>query len=386
VVKATVVPTEAAGRAPQGASSRDFDQWAVVSDVSGTEQETGYNGSESSRPTYMPRLPIAPTTDRYSEPVATQHDAPEVWSHSQGRVASSSSGGQEYDQSNNRTSGSEIGTYQRASDTLDPMPDTYVRDNRTNPPLRSNVYDSSDLRSPSDGQSTMREVPYSSSRPVQSARDGAGGLASSGQGSDARYSFQSPPEVPNSSSNSWTSSSGSSPPDSFRQPEAESIQSQDGTYTVRPNDSYWTIAMRAYGSGACFKALAEHNRKKHPEPDRLRVGDVILLPPQSQLQQSYPQLCPKPVHSNIARRRASAIRTISGDSNARIYVVESGDTLYDIARFELGKASRWDEIVELNADVLGKDLDYLTPGMKLILPKDRSSDSVTQRVNSAYPR
>ena len=35
-----------------------------------------------------------------------------------------------------------------------------------------------------------------------------------------------------------------------------------------------------------------------------------------------------------------------------------GDTLFNIARYELGKASRWVEIYEFNRDLLGKDFNY----------------------------
>ena len=37
-------------------------------------------------------------------------------------------------------------------------------------------------------------------------------------------------------------------------------QRSDGKYEVQPNDSYWTISERLYGTGAYFKALTQHNR------------------------------------------------------------------------------------------------------------------------------
>jgi nucleoid-associated protein YgaU len=52
----------------------------------------------------------------------------------------------------------------------------------------------------------------------------------------------------------------------------------------------------------------------------------------------------------------------------RTYTVAEGESLFDIARAELGKASRWAEIYDLNVDVLDKDLDSLTPGTKIVLP------------------
>ena len=65
----------------------------------------------------------------------------------------------------------------------------------------------------------------------------------------------------------------------------------------------------------------------------------------------------------------------------RTYTVAQGDSLFDIARCELGKASRWAEIYDLNADVLGKNIDSLAPGTQIILPDDnlQKADTMTRR-------
>jgi nucleoid-associated protein YgaU len=60
--------------------------------------------------------------------------------------------------------------------------------------------------------------------------------------------------------------------------------------------------------------------------------------------------------------------------------VQEGDTLFDIARYELGKAARWAELYELNREAIGNDIDFLRPGMELILPNDGArGDSVTRQ-------
>jgi nucleoid-associated protein YgaU len=70
-----------------------------------------------------------------------------------------------------------------------------------------------------------------------------------------------------------------------------------------------------------------------------------------------------------------------------VYVVAQGDTLFDIARYELGKASRWAEIYELNRDVLGEDFDYLKPGLELTMPsKGQPTDSFTRQHDSRLKR
>jgi hypothetical protein len=86
-------------------------------------------------------------------------------------------------------------------------------------------------------------------------------------------------------------------------------------------------------------------------------------------------------------------------STGRMYTVTDGDTLFEIARHELGKPSRWAEIYQLNRDVLGEDFDYLRPGTQLILPADAGSvgnpanrlgpssgNTATRQPDAFYPR
>jgi nucleoid-associated protein YgaU len=158
---------------------------------------------------------------------------------------------------------------------------------------------------------------------------------------------------------------------------------------VQPNDNYWAISQKLYGTGAYFKALAHHNRAKIPNEHDLQLGDVVMAPDASDLHKAYPDLCPKPAHREAARRRSLAGGTQTPIGLGRVYMVQEGDNLFDIARHELGKATRWTEIVDLNREVLGaslEDLNYLTPGMKLILPQDRSAGELTRRPGSLYQR
>lgn len=162
-------------------------------------------------------------------------------------------------------------------------------------------------------------------------------------------------------------------------------QANPGTYVIQPNDNYWTISQKLYGTGAYFQALAEHNRKRFPDETRLRAGEAIDAPAVAELEKSYPSLCPNPNHRDATKRHLSVVGT-PRRLGGRTYVVQEGDTLFDIARFELGKAARWAEIYELNRDVLGAEFDHLTPGMQLILPGDQPADTVTQQPDRIYRR
>ena len=145
---------------------------------------------------------------------------------------------------------------------------------------------------------------------------------------------------------------------------------EDGTYDVQPNDSFWTVSEKIYGTGAYFKALEELNRGKALD-GRLKVGQNILAPDVSELEKKYPSLCPKENHREVLQNRNATLVSAHNLRGTRSYTVVEGDTLFDIARYELGKASRWAEIYDLNQNVLGKDFDYLVPGTELALPEDK---------------
>ena len=63
--------------------------------------------------------------------------------------------------------------------------------------------------------------------------------------------------------------------DAASRPKPARVAVPNGKYKVQPNDNYWTISEKVYGSGNYFKAIHEHNRVQHPESDSLSVGEVI---------------------------------------------------------------------------------------------------------------
>lgn len=52
----------------------------------------------------------------------------------------------------------------------------------------------------------------------------------------------------------------------------------------------------------------------------------------------------------------------------RGYQVHAGESLFDIARYELGSAARWIEIYDLNTASLGDQLESLPDGTRLVIP------------------
>jgi WXG100 family type VII secretion target len=52
-----------------------------------------------------------------------------------------------------------------------------------------------------------------------------------------------------------------------------------GTYRVRPGDNLWAIAQRTYGDGQFWHAIYRANMGLGHDPNLIRVGDLIHLPP-----------------------------------------------------------------------------------------------------------
>jgi nucleoid-associated protein YgaU len=68
----------------------------------------------------------------------------------------------------------------------------------------------------------------------------------------------------------------------------------------------------------------------------------------------------------------------------RKYRVKEGDTLFTIARYELGRASRWVDVYNRNRDMLGDDFNNLKPGMMLLLPDAENPDRVAEPPRGTY--
>ncbi len=145
-------------------------------------------------------------------------------------------------------------------------------------------------------------------------------------------------------------------PESNVDEQATSIVSQDG-------DSFWLIAQRVYGDGRLFNALYEFNRNQVKTFNDVPVGTRISTPSIAELQQKWPQLCPR-----------DSLFTAKNTEAASIYTSLEGDTLFDIARDQLGQASRYMEIMQLNAEKLPRDIGHATPipaGVQIALPVQR---------------
>jgi len=163
-------------------------------------------------------------------------------------------------------------------------------------------------------------------------------------------------------------------------PLSEPLVPNNGEYIVRPNDNYWRISRKVYGTARYFAALAKHNEPIIPDPRHMKPGIKISTPSKEQLEQQYSNLLPV----MAAPRPVGAVMTSPHAPKAGYYVEADGhpayrigpsDTLSSISQKTLGRSTRWEEIYLLNKDrITGPD--SLAVGAILLLPHDASQTRV----------
>ena len=135
-----------------------------------------------------------------------------------------------------------------------------------------------------------------------------------------------------------------------------------GSYTVQPNDSFWTIAKRVYGSGEYARALAQYNSSL-VSPQSLTVSVQIKTPPVETLERQFPGLCPSRGLASSAASTANA-----APAGTRVYIVDQEESVMEIARRELGSILYCSQVYALNQEQLSGSVDRVKPGVRLLLP------------------
>jgi len=147
-------------------------------------------------------------------------------------------------------------------------------------------------------------------------------------------------------------------------------------YVVQPQDNFWTISRKKYGTSRYFQALAELNKSRIPDPSRMRPGMKVSTPPAELLEERYSQYLPPGTKVQVAAAEEDAKSTPTGffvkPDGTATYRTGEHDTLSDIAARHLGRSSRWIQIYEMNRDKLSSP-NQLKVGIELTLPGDASS-------------
>jgi nucleoid-associated protein YgaU len=140
------------------------------------------------------------------------------------------------------------------------------------------------------------------------------------------------------------------------------------SYVVIEGDSLEAIAKKHYGARegikpSNVKRIFEANKGILKSPERLSVGQKLTIPALSGGSMSPTVVIQTPTPSNPSPKP-----TVASSQGQRTYTVKEGDSLWKIATSQLGKGTRWQEILKLNADTLKNNEDNLEVGMKLHLP------------------
>lgn len=141
---------------------------------------------------------------------------------------------------------------------------------------------------------------------------------------------------------------------------------REEVYQVQPGDNYWTISRRFYGTARFFAGLAEYNKHRIPQPERMKPGMYVLVPDLNLLQQKYPQLTGGDQGSAEPEQPPGFF--VSQDGHP-CYRVGQGDTLTEISQRHLGRMSRWVQIYGMNKERI-PDPNALKLGTILRLPAD----------------
>jgi nucleoid-associated protein YgaU len=148
-------------------------------------------------------------------------------------------------------------------------------------------------------------------------------------------------------------------------------------YVVQPQDNFWTISRKKYGTSRYFQALAELNKARIPDPARMRPGMKVSTPPAETLEERYGQFLPAGTKVQVTAAEETSAKSapigffISPDGTPKFRTSEH-DTLSEIAAKHLGRSSRWIQIYEMNRDKLSSP-NQVKVGTELALPGDASN-------------
>ena len=130
-------------------------------------------------------------------------------------------------------------------------------------------------------------------------------------------------------------------------------------HTVQSGDTFASLADVYYGSQRYMQFLIDANPQIQ-RPDQLKIGVEIRIPPKPEDQPV--------VTADAQTPQRPAATPAKPVGSGRTYTVRDGDSFWGIAQRELGDGNRWQELFELNKDVVKGVPRNLKPGQVLTLP------------------
>lgn len=133
-------------------------------------------------------------------------------------------------------------------------------------------------------------------------------------------------------------------------------------YIVQPNDNFWTISKKVYGTGRYFEALAHYNAGLVSDPSKMKPGLKIATPTEAELQSRYAKLLA------TTGTQVTANDPVSLGLPGDVYTAVSGDNFWEISKRLYGDGKYFRALEQHNAAIVA-DPQKLKPGMKLAAPK-----------------
>lgn len=145
-------------------------------------------------------------------------------------------------------------------------------------------------------------------------------------------------------------------------------------YVVLAGDTLYAIAGKHYGKrgGKFVRAIVEANRDTLPDPNKLRVGVVLVLPKMDVKAKVAASSVNAPAGGGSGATTATKT-TANKLREFEWYQVRKGDRYASIAREKLGDARRWRELFEMNKDKFPNP-DRIRDGVLIKIPKSREGE------------
>jgi nucleoid-associated protein YgaU len=138
-----------------------------------------------------------------------------------------------------------------------------------------------------------------------------------------------------------------------QQPSAAPEQGQ--RYTVKENETLWSIAEQAYGSGYNWVDIVEANNITNP--DMVSAGTQLAIP------SVEPKMA---TTGQVETGEVAATQTQQAQPKTEEVTVQAGDTLWSIATQVYGDGYAWTEIARANNLA---NPNYIHAGTRLTMPK-----------------